>query len=1310
MRTRKIQSPILTLLMWLLAPAAVLAQSSWNQQTACPGWNNPANFTVGTADFYYSGQLGERNNMVPDVMNGASGFTPVGTAVAASQLASATSGPSVLNCHATLPGHQYQYRIMTAAEGTDPVTGGRLPYVPTHLNTDDPRQEPYNTQLTHSIRIGDGCSGGKGAALRYTMRVNSSNAMLTLHYALVSDEAGHSEDADPVFVIRVLKEQTPGSNVWTQLNDSLAYYQVMSPNLFTLVDSNQRGWHRLQEDYSAIYYRDWDKVTIDLSRYLYEDLQVEVIVSDCLLGGHMNYAYIAGECRPMEAFVRSCQSTADTAAILVAPNGMLSYRWMASELGVATPPYADLPFRPLTDALSSGQANLYNAVLDDFRTTRRITPTGDTMNSDSIGRCQLFCCEMTSALDPAKPITSRIYIIACSDRILPAYDTIAHCDGSLQVANLSQGIIDLDTFPPTQTEWVFFADGDFSGTPLLTRTGNNATVNMSGQTRVGVVMRTSVTGIDCVNETRFVVHMPQSPQVQVSGTTHLYPGATTDLTALSNMPSSFQWSLTPNSVTGGFPSGPQLQTVPASDTIVYYIRAISLANNCETWDSITVTTYDTSRHTLLNHLFSSINIDTMACLEDQIVVSVGHSATCDIVVTNQLATQSHPGRVFLPDGRPCGDHGCSYRSPITFHSFAPDATVTSANDINHVRLNIEHSYIGDIYIGLTCPTGQRATLMKYSGAGSSLCRSSIPTDAIGWQGGANVYGDTYLGMANDNATSSDYCDSTLPDNAPGVGWNYCWSNSTTAGNSYAADDALIYRDANRTLFSIDSSNLAARTNFYHPDDHFNTLIGCPLNGTWYIEVIDGYSGDNGYIFDWELSLTATAIDSTINITSSEILGNRVARINDSTYTLSAPAGATTDTAITYTILLFDSLGIVADTTITIHYHAPVYTLIERTRCQGDTVMIDGIAFSADTHFIDTTYTVYGCQNTREVIIHFNPSYERFDTAYFCPRQALVHEGIDYGAPGDYTLDLHTVRDCDSTIHLTLILQDSGFHAAFELSNDGELWSADTMLAGCRPYTVLMHSLSPLASEWRWYTDGQEMTTDSVQYTYDSTGIYTITLIAASPHGCHDTLTKESAVWVFGGKAPTFTWSPEFPVMSHPTTTLFNTTDDNEMEYLWFVTRAGGDGYDTLTDFNPTYTWGYGEVNVDGDFEVTLQSIQTQIGPYGDSLQCTDSLVQSVTIISDYLQFPNLVTPNGDGVNDRWEVVNLIESGVYTMNELWIYNAWGVLVYHARDIRREEDFWDPNATRSPDGTYYYRFSAKSPYGLVRRQGAIEVVRN
>ena len=183
-------------------------------------------------------------------------------------------------------------------------------------------------------------------------------------------------------------------------------------------------------------------------------------------------------------------------------------------------------------------------------------------------------------------------------------------------------------------------------------------------------------------------------------------------------------------------------------------------------------------------------------------------------------------------------------------------------------------------------------------------------------------------------------------------------------------------------------------------------------------------------------------------------------------------------------------------------------------------------------------------------------------------------------------------------------------------------------------------------------------------------------------------------------------------MSHPTAQFSpygDSTQENlaSMSYRWNIQTSGG--YDSIWGESPVYTWSAEGGNVFGDFTVLLTAIQTYTGPYGEPTECEDTASAIITIVNDWLQFPNLVTPNGDGTNDTWKVVNMLECGLYSMNELWIYNKWGTLVYHVKNIAEESDFWDPEKTHSPDGTYFYRFSAKSMFGIVRTNGMIEVVR-
>ncbi len=93
-----------------------------------------------------------------------------------------------------------------------------------------------------------------------------------------------------------------------------------------------------------------------------------------------------------------------------------------------------------------------------------------------------------------------------------------------------------------------------------------------------------------------------------------------------------------------------------------------------------------------------------------------------------------------------------------------------------------------------------------------------------------------------------------------------------------------------------------------------------------------------------------------------------------------------------------------------------------------------------------------------------------------------------------------------------------------------------------------------------------------------------------------------------------------------------------------------------------------------------------------------------------LSFPNLVTPNGDGINDRFVIGGLIEHNCFKYNELTIYDRYGHCVFHKRNISSETDWWDPAAQHAPSGTYFYYFKAHGINIWTQHRGAIEVLHN
>ena len=191
--------------------------------------------------------------------------------------------------------------------------------------------------------------------------------------------------------------------------------------------------------------------------------------------------------------------------------------------------------------------------------------------------------------------------------------------------------------------------------------------------------------------------------------------------------------------------------------------------------------------------------------------------------------------VYIPDGglETMG----AYYSVIVSH-FPPDATVSSSTDILEVRLNIEHSHIGDLSIRVMCPNGNEMLL--------------LPDRCTYWVDGVDS-----ARFGENSMLDGDLTDPSS--NMPGTGWNYCWSENSSYAqlSGYCDQIENIGHDAPLT---VDSSRLAQSypgyadfvpgQQYYTPYQSFSRLVGCPLNGRWTIEVRDNWPLDNGYLFGW----------------------------------------------------------------------------------------------------------------------------------------------------------------------------------------------------------------------------------------------------------------------------------------------------------------------------------------------------------------------------------------------------------------------------------------------------------------------------
>lgn len=366
----------------------------------------------------------------------------------------------------------------------------------------------------------------------------------------------------------------------------------------------------------------------------------------------------------------------------------------------------------------------------------------------------------------------------------------------------------------------------------------------------------------------------------------------------------------------------------------------------------------------------------------------------------------------------------------------------------------------------------------------------------------------------------------------------------------------------------------------------------------------------------------------------------------------------------------------------------------------------GSTFHADTLFDFVYSNAAGCDSTYRLHLTVHPEYNMDDTVVICPGRPFIYRGVDYGGPTSFDTLFATVDDCDSMVHVSIIQRDGIINIGASYSFDGIHWADTLPLKVCAPATLHLRDTTPNIESrfWTLETDTVVSGSGTLQYLLeDSCSDATATLMLTDSNGCHDTLVWP--VYIFPSPKAEFSWLPFHPADVCPEAEFGNYSEPADCQWQWTFATAEGTP-DTLDEYSPVYQW-QGSLPR-GDFDVTLQASRLY---WHDTVNhtCVDTVTHTITIVTAWLEFPNLVTPNGDGQNDRWEVVNLVDIGLYPMNEVWIFNHWGVQVFHAENIRRHEDFWDPNATASPDGTYYFRFLGKTTCGIVRRNGVIEVLR-
>lgn len=619
--------------------------------------------------------------------------------------------------------------------------------------------------------------------------------------------------------------------------------------------------------------------------------------------------------------------------------------------------------------------------------------------------------------------------------------------------------------------------------------------------------------------------------------------------------------------------------------------------------------------------------------------------------------------VFLPDGS-----GASYETSILITGFPPGQEIQAVTDIVDICLNMEHSYLGDLLLEITCPNGQNVILKQYPGGGG-----------------------TYLGGANDAG------------GGPGVGEDYCFSMSATWGTMLQENAAGNFVIAG----NVPNNSLTPGT--YQPFESFTGLIGCPINGPWTIQVTDNLLSDDGNIFEWSVNFNpainpaievytptfdveAWAIDPTIISTVGTDITVQPTQAGNNSYTLSVTDnfGCTYDTTITINVVpnltSFSDASVCALTT---DLEAAVYPIVGQWSATGP----GGIVFSPN----DTTqspavtvdepglYTfIYesdycGQKDTMEVFFRLTPQDVVFNDTTICPGDTLsfdalnVEVGPDYlWTPGNSIGQTFTLENIQQSTTVTVSISNECGEAEGTADITVNLIEVATSIEVCLGTEASLNANNVLTGG-TWSYDGPGTVTfdpdanaDNVAASASVEGDYTFTF---TDNYCNRTFDRE----VTYAPIPTVDIAVDTNRICWEDQLLFVATSNTNFldEFYWSPNDVNGDSLVVSGSDNSTF------ISIDPN-----DSTQARISVTVSNFCGTETENYDFEIVDCTLIIPNVFNPNADNPDNR--TFHIAGLDLHPDNHVIIYDRWGIFTYEADNYHMAE--W--KGENASDGVYYY----------------------
>jgi len=253
------------------------------------------------------------------------------------------------------------------------------------------------------------------------------------------------------------------------------------------------------------------------------------------------------------------------------------------------------------------------------------------------------------------------------------------------------------------------------------------------------------------------------------------------------------------------------------------------------------------------------------------------------------------------------------------------------------------------------------------------------------------------------------------------------------------------------------------------------------------------------------------------------------------------------------------------------------------------------------------------------------------------------------------------------------------------------------LVGCSPHTVEFMNTTGSGVNCSWdFGDGSQSNgCATVSHTYDTPGVYSVSLTIEYPTGCTGTSTITNYIEVTGPPNASFTADPQVTDINNTEVNFTNTSDEG-VDYEW---DFGDDSPNEFT-IHPTHEFPDDE----GDSYVV-----TLIASNGSD--CADT-ARMVIKVDDVIIFyvPNSFTPDGDPFNQTFQPV--FTAGYDPQDfHMVIYNRWGEVIFETYDANVGWNGKYADFGYVKDGTYVWTIEFQETMSDKRHyeQGHVNILR-